>query len=101
MKKNTISEIFNRFIRGVNDLSVIDNTFFSMDDFKRTISLIAKDVMQFADDYEKKQIHSAYENNESLDFFHSKITENEQATLKEQAILKKNLEDELKNITEE
>ena len=56
MKKNTISEIFNRFIRGVNDLSVIDNTFFSMDDFKRTISLIAKDVMQFADDYEKKQI---------------------------------------------
>ena len=89
MKKNTISEIFNRFIRGVNDLSVIDNTFFSMDDFKRTISLIAKDVMQFADDYEKKQIHSAYENNESLDFFHSKITENEQATLKEQAILKK------------
>lgn len=101
MKIYQITEILNRFIRRVNELDTIGNTFFSMEEFRKTISLTAKDIAQALDDYEKKLLHSTYENNEASSFFQTKINSIEQKKIRESEVLKKHLEIEIKETFDE
>ena len=101
MKINKITEIFNRFIRSVNDLEPIDNTIFSLEEFKRKISFAALDIDQLEQDFQNKSLQFSEENAEAHSFFATKLNSNEQTLHKELTLLAKNLEDEKKRFDEE
>ena len=78
MKINKITEIFNRFIRSVNDLEPIDNTIFSLEEFKRKISFAALDIDQLEQDFQNKSLQFSEENAEAHSFFATKLNSNDQ-----------------------